>query len=214
MINQWAVGARYQGSFSGVGVLAYIVGEFSGHADYSGPVIGTAAGNVNLGVASATAPTVSAVPGGAYSGQYKNLKIGSGGVAVTFSGVTVGGNLIGGNMNGQLGLEPQGGSPLFGFLFGAKYVAGPLTIGAVAEEFWMQGEARLAGISQYRGRGLSVGANYSVAPGYSVFAEYLWNDQKQSARNFVTGAFGTQAGSGANNTIKGQGILIGNVVNF
>jgi hypothetical protein len=212
--NQWAVGARYQGSFSGVGLLAYIVGEFSGHADYSGPAIGTAAGNVNLGVSAAATPLVSAVPGGAYNGQYKNLKIGSGGIAATFAGITVGGNVIGGNMNGQLGLEPQGGAPLFGFLFGAKYVAGPLTIGAVAEEFWMQGEARLAGISQYRGRALSVGASYSVAPGYTVFTEYLYNDQQQSARNFVTGAFGTQAGSGNNNTIKGQGFLVGNVVNF
>jgi hypothetical protein len=169
---------------------------------------------VNLGVSNVATPLVSAVPGGSYSGQYKNLKIGSGGIAATFAGFTVGGNVVGGNMNGQLGLQPQGGSPLFGFLFGAKYVAGPLTIGAAAEEFWMQGEARLSGISEYRGRGLSVGASYSVAPGYQVFTEYLWNDQHQSARNFVTGAFGTQAGSAANNTIKGQGILVGNVVNF
>jgi hypothetical protein len=213
-MNQYAVGARYQGVFGGVGVLAYVVGEFSGHADYTGPVIGTAAGNVNLGVANVATPLVSAVPGGSYTGQYKNLKIGSGGLAFTFAGVTVGGNLVGGNMNGQLALQPQGGAPLFGFLFGAKYVAGPITIGAVAEEMWMQGEARLSGISQYRGRALSIGGSYSVAPGYQVFAEYLWNDQYQGARNFVTGAFGTQAGSGANNTIKGQGILIGNVVNF
>jgi hypothetical protein len=30
----------------------------------------------------------------------------------------------------------------------------------------------------------------------------------------VTGAFGTAAGSNLNNTIRSQGVLIGNVVNF
>ena len=47
-----------------------------------------------------------------------------------------------------------------------------------------------------------------------MFGEYLWNDQYQGARNFVTGALGTAAGAGANNTIRGQGLVIGNVVNF
>src|SRR5690349_1211551 len=214
--NQWAVGLRYQGVFGGAGILAYAVGEFSGHADYTGPALfnpGTATLNP-AGVANLGTSTALVAAGSTYNGQYKNLKIGSGGVAVTFAGVTVGGNLIGGNMNNQLGLQPQGGAPLFGFTFGAKYVAGPLTIGAAVEEFWMQGEARLSGISQYRGRGLNVGASYTVAPGYQVFGEYLWNDQYQGARNFVTGALGTAAGSGANNTIRGQGLVIGNVVNF
>jgi hypothetical protein len=215
-LNQWAVGLRYQGVFGGAGVLAYAVGEFSGHADYTGPGLvnpGTAtlnaAGLANLGM---SAGLVAA--GGTYNGQYKNLKIGSGGIAVTFAGFTVAGNVIGGNMNGQLGLQPQGGSPLFAFTFGAKYVSGPLTIGAVVEEMWMQGSPQLSGISQYRGRGINVGASYTVAPGYQVFGEYLWNDQYQGARNFVTGALGTAAGSNANNTIRGQGFVIGNVVNF
>jgi hypothetical protein len=43
-----------------------------------------------------------------------------------------------------------------------------------------------------------------------VYAEYLWNDVQQSGNNMITGA----VGSGANNNIKGQGFLIGNVVNF
>jgi hypothetical protein len=215
MINQFALGARYQGVFGGVGLLAYIVGEFSGHADYTGPALFTPAGTVNaFGAANLGTSAALVAAGSTYNGNYKNLKIGSGGIAATFSGITVGGNLIGGNMNGQLALEPQGGAPLFGFLFGAKYVSGPFTIGAVAEEFWMQGQPQLAGISQYRGRGLSTGLSYTVAPGYQIFGEYLWNDQTQSARNFVTGAFGVQAGSQFNNNIKAQGFVVGNVVNF
>jgi hypothetical protein len=115
-------------------------------------------------------------------------------------------------MNGQLGLQPQGGAPLFGFLFGAKYVAGPFTIGAAAEEMWMQGQPQLANISQYRGRGINAGLSYTVAPGYLVFGEYLWNDQQQSLRNFVSGAFGP--GQTGNNNVKAQGFVVGNVVNF
>jgi hypothetical protein len=211
--NQFAVGARYQGVFGSVGLLAYIVGEFSGHATYSGPALFTPAGTVNaFGAANLATTTALVAAGSTYNGNYKNLKIGSGGIAATFSGVTVGGNLIGGNMNGQLGLQPQGGAPLFGFLFGAKYVAGPLTIGAAAEEYWEQGQAQLSGISQLRARGLSTGLSYSVAPGFQVFGEYLYMDQQQSLRNFLTSTFGP--GNNANNNIKGQTFLIGNVVNF
>ena len=47
-----------------------------------------------------------------------------------------------------------------------------------------------------------------------MFAEYLWGDQYQGARNFVSGAIGTQAGSNLNNNVKGQGFLVGDVVNF
>jgi hypothetical protein len=117
-------------------------------------------------------------------------------------------------MNGQLGLQPKGGAPLVGFLFGAKYVAGPFTVGAVAEEFWEQGLVNLSGITQLKARGIDVGASFTVAPGFTVYAEYLWNDQTQNARNFVSGAFGTQAGSNLNNNVKGQGFLVGDVVNF
>jgi hypothetical protein len=68
----------------------------------------------------------------------------------------------------------------------------------------------LTGISQLRARGLSTGASFTVAPGFTVFGEYLYMDQHQSDRNFLTGAIG----SGANNSTRGQTFLIGNVVNF
>ena len=60
---------------------------------------------------------------------------------------------------------------------------------------------------------------YAVAPGFSVFAEYLWMDQTQSGNNFLTGAVGTGAAGVANgaifnNNVRSQGFLVGNVVNF
>ena len=75
-----------------------------------------------------------------FNGNYNDLAIGSAGVAVTYAGFTVGGNVVGGQMNGQLGLQPKGGAPLLGVLAGVKDVAGPLTVGVVAEEFLGAGQ--------------------------------------------------------------------------
>ena len=200
-LNVTAAGIRYQGAFGGLGVLAYGVYTFSGHAQYSGLTTPAVLGTVG-------------VTGSQFNGQYNGLNFGSAGVALTYAGFTVGGNAVGGNMNGQLGLQPRNGAPLFGYLVGAKYVNGPWTVGIVGEEYWEQGTVTLSGVTQRRARGIDAGAGFAVAPGYSVYAEYLWNDQTQNANNFVSGAVGGQAGAGLNNNIKGQGFLIGNVVNF
>ncbi len=207
MLNQTAVGVRYQGAFGGMGLLAYGVYEFSGHArlhrpDTTPAVLGT-----------------TSTPGSKFNGTYNGLSIGSGGVAATFAGFTVGGNVIGGKMNGQMALQPQGGASLLGYLLGAKYVYGPWTVGIVGEEYWEQGNVQLSGLTQRRARGIDAGFSYAVAPGYTVYAEYLWNDQTQNGDNFLTGAVGTGAAAVANgaifnNNIKTQGFLVGNVVNF
>ncbi|HME25702.1 MAG TPA: hypothetical protein VKI44_30945 [Acetobacteraceae bacterium] len=221
MINEWAFGGRYQGVFGGVGVLAYAVGEFGSHAQFSGFFATPAAqysalGNptpVQLDAAAGVGPFVSR-----YTGNFKNLAIGSGGIALTYAGFTFGGNVIGGNMNGQLGLQPQGGAPLFGYLLGAKYINGPFTIGIVGEEFWDQGNVNLTGISQNRGRGLDAGFSYTIAPGFTAFAEYLWNDQQQNFNNFNSGnnLNGTAQGSFSkqNNNYHGQSIVIGDIISF
>ena len=102
LINQYAAGVRYQGAFGALGVLAYGVYEGSGTADYTGAGPGTAAGRTILGI--------SALPGSKYNGKYQNWSIGSGGVAVTFAGFTVGGNIIGGDKNGYASPMPQNAS--------------------------------------------------------------------------------------------------------
>jgi hypothetical protein len=212
--NLIEAGVRYQGVFGPVGVLAYGVYAFSGHANYTGPAAGTVAGSAALGTNAASfgggATGAAFAAATRYNGTYQGIGIGSGGVALTYAGVTVGGNIIGGKMNGQLSLEPDNGTPLLGYLLGAKYVTGPWTVGITGEEYWEQGSVQLTGISQRRARGLSAGFSYAVAPGMSVFAEYQWVDQTQSGFNFAT----STNGSLANNNVKGQGFLVGNVVNF
>jgi hypothetical protein len=205
-LNQTAIGVRYQGAFGGVGLLAYGVYMISQAADYTGlktpAVLGT-----------------TTTPGSKYNGTYNGLSFGSGGVAATFAGFTVGGNVIGGKINSQLALQPSGGAPMLGVLAGAKYVNGPWTVGIVGEEYWDQGTATLSGLTQRKARALDAGVGYAVAPGFSVFAEYLWMDQTQNGNNFLTGAVGTGAAGVANgaifnNNVRLQGFLVGNVVNF
>jgi hypothetical protein len=202
IINQYAGGVRYQGVFAGLGVLAYAVYMGSGNADYSGPSAATAVGRANLGI--------TGLPTSRYTGLYKGLSIGSGGIALTFSGVTVGANMIGGRKNGYVALEPQGGVHQIGVVGGVKYVAGPLTVGVAVMDYWDQGNVQMTGLSQHHAWGINPGLSYTVAPGYTVFSEYIWNEQVQGGVNQITGATGTSA----NNAIKGQVFLVGNVVNF
>ncbi len=208
VLNQYAAGVRYQGTLGGVGVLAYGVYMGSGHADYTGlsPATATTPG----GLALANTFLGNTIPGSHYTGKYNGLSFGSAGIALTYAGFTVGGNTIDGQINGQLALQPQGGAPMNAYLLGAKYVNGPLTMGIVGEEMWYQGNVNMSGITQHRGRAIDAGASYTVAPGYIVYAEYMFQDQYQGGVNQVTGAIG----SNANNNIKSQGVMIGNVVNF
>jgi predicted porin len=188
---------RYQGIVGGAGVYAYAAYGLSGHANYTG----------------ATTPAVlgtTAVPGSKFSGRYDGLNFGNGGLAVTYGGFTIGGNIIGGRISGVLAPAPQGGASEIAYMVGAKYIAGPFTVGVAAERGDYQGNVALAGISQRRGQAIDVGASYAVAPGYLVYAEYQYQNLKQSDFNFISGA----VGSGANNSIQSQGFVIGNMVSF
>ena len=196
ILNQTAIGARYQGIFGPVGVLAYAAYEFSGHVNYTGATTAVVLGNT--------------VPGSAYNGSYDGLNFGNGGVAITFGRFTVGGNVIGGRLNGQLALAPQHGAPEVAYMVGVKYVNGPFVIGVAAERGDYQGSVNLTGLSQRRGQAIDVGVGYTVAPGLIVYAEYQYDTLYQGGFNFVTSAIG----SAANNNARSQGLLVGNVVNF
>jgi hypothetical protein len=196
ILNQTAVGARYQGATGGVGVLAYAVYEFSGHADYTG------------GIGAIT--QINAVAGSRYNGHFDGLSFGNGGLALTYAGFTIGGNIIGGRLNGQLALTPQNAVGEFAYMFGVKYTNGPFVIGVSAERGDYQGNVNLTGLTQRRGQAIDVGGGYTVAPGLIAYAEYQYQTLTQSLFNFVTNGIG----STANNNVRSQGFLLGNVVNF
>ena len=135
------VGVRYQGTFGGLGVLAYAAYEHSGHVNYTGlttPAVLRHHGNV---------------PGSTFTGNYDSLSFGSGGAALTFAGFTLSANAIGGALNGQGALMPTGGASETAVILGLKYVTGPLTVGVQAEKAWYQGNVVLTGISQRHAQG-------------------------------------------------------------
>ena len=103
---------------------------------------------------------------------------------------------IGGALNDQGAPRPTGGASEIAYILALKYVTGPLTVGIQAEEAWYQGDVVLTGLSQRRARGITFGGTYTVAPGFTVFAEYLWQDIQQAGFNFVSGARGFTAASG------------------
>src|SRR5262249_39073785 len=137
ILNQTVLGVRYQGVIGGVGVLAYGAYEISGTADYTGAQVGPLGSLTGPGTGSAGATALgisaAALSGSRYNGHYDGLSFGSGGIALTYAGFTVGGNIIGGRLNNQLQPTPQNGVSEVAYLVGAKYVTGPLTIGIVAE---------------------------------------------------------------------------------
>ncbi len=161
IINQTAVGGRFQGTFSGLGVLAYGVYEFSGHANYTG--VGQ---------------------------KYTGLSLGSVGVALTYAGFTIGGNGVFGDVNGQGALKPNGGAATHGVTAGVTYKAGPLLIGVVGESIASQGAVPLTGITQRQEYAIDGGLSYTIAPGLVAWTEYMYQQRKQNGFNFASGAAG------------------------
>lgn len=180
IVNEFAAGVRYQGSFAGVGVLAYGVYEMSGHTNYAGPV----------------GPQT-----------YNGLGFGNFGVALTYAGFTVGGNYIGGSVNGQLAPKPSGAPNLSGWVAGATYKTGPLTVGVVGEMTDSQGSVVTTGHTQRHEYAIDAGASYVIAPGMVGFAEYIYQYRRQNGFNFASGSAGT-----AYNTVQGQGLQVGTTI--
>jgi hypothetical protein len=77
-----------------------------------------------------------------FNGKYDGLSFGNLGLALTYAGFTIGGNVIGGRMNGPLAATPQLGAGELAYTVGLKYVSGAFTIGAAGEIGWYQGNVR------------------------------------------------------------------------
>jgi len=194
--NMIAAGARYSGNIGPVNALAYGVYTYSGHVNYSGTAAGARA-------------AVGAPAGSTWSGQFDNLNYGSMGVALTYAGVTVGGNFMTGAINGRGAAKPSGGANANAFITGIQYATGPLTVGVAYEYIDSQGAVALSGLTQRKEYALDIGGSYALAPGLVLFADYIYQNRKQSGWNFGTGAAGA-----ANNQVQGQGFVFGTQVSW
>jgi outer membrane protein OmpU len=148
---------------------------------------------------------------------YHNMNIFTGGMTLTYGGLTVGGNSVVGAFNMADGftfqLEPNGGTNAVGFLAGAQYSLGPIVLGASFYRFTQTGDLpggidagsgatiTAAGLTtgQQQNNGVAAGFTYTLVPGVNLFADYLYGTRQQGGYDFATGDAGT-----AHNNVQSQ----------
>lgn len=178
-VNEVAVGGRYQHTFGAVDVKAYGVWLGAGH-EAATPTKGE--------------PQTSLQPISLY--QF--------GAAVTYAGLTGAVTYQGGEVDNQLALLSNGGAKMSATVMGLTYANGPWVLGETLGLIDSQGSTNLTGISQRHQFENAVGANYRLAPGVNLVAQYDYYQTHQGDYNFMTNA----AGSLHNNNAKGQALLL------
>ena len=197
--NWYEVMGRYQGNFGGLGIYGILGYSGSGHVHVWGSTPG------GIGPGGTASPAVA----------YNGFSVGDGGLALTYAGFTVGGNVLWGAFNGQVGLKPQGGVNAVAWVAGAQYAVGPLTISATYMNYQSQGNATMINKSQSYNDGLSAGVSYAVAPGLMAYAEYIYGQTHQGGVNQITGSAGSLGvGTSANNDWHGQSFILGTRVQW
>ena len=199
------IGGQYTQTFGGFGI------QLGADYNHAGQVSGTGAQTESF-----TTPS-----------GYKNLSIFSGGATVTYAGVTVGGNTVLGNFNQVSGytfqLEPNGGQAAIGWLAGAQYSAGPLTIGASYFQFNTTGDLP-GGIDagsgatitadglttgQQSNLGFAAGATYTLVPGVNLFLDYDYGQRHQGGFDFASNLAGTE-----HNNVRAQLFGVGTQIQW
>ena len=189
---------RYRGTFGSFGIAA------------TGGYIGGSHVLDNSGIAFTNNPLAA---GGARP-NFDGVSVGDFGLALTYGGFSVGGKYMFGRFNGALGsLVAKGLPDGEAILGGFSYTTGPIVFGAHYLNTKTAGDAGNAFFGrQRREQGIAAGATYSLAPGLSLFASYLYSERKQNGLNFVTGQGVTAASPGGNafnNKVSAQVFAVG-----
>jgi predicted porin len=127
---------------------------------------------------------------------YQNVNVGSFGLELSYAGFTIGGNTKFGSMNGQYLPEPTGGTNALGWMGGAQYTNGKLSLGASYFDYQSTGDFSAPTLEgQRRETGTAAGVTYILVPGVKLFASYLYGTRHQGDFNFMT----SKAGPNYNN---------------
>jgi hypothetical protein len=187
--NQVGVGLRYMHNFGPVDFKTYGFYETAGKENQTaGIIVGNTSG---------------------WNGKYDNLSFYKFGVAVTAMNFTLAADYIGGAINSQLAMRPTGGANMNAYVVGLTYANGPITAGINFENIQDQGSANLTNVSQRHQYATSMGGAYKVAPGFQVYAEYMYQYRHQGNFNFATNAFGAGTRDASSN-----GYMLGVVMNW
>ena len=196
-MNTFEAVLRYRATFGGFGIAA--TGGYVGGGHVLDNQSGVAFNNNALN--------------GTVRYQYEGLNVGDFGVALTFGGLSVGGNYQVGRFNGQWLTVPKGVAGGEAWVVGASYTFGPVVVGAHYLDYKSAGDLQNAvNGRQRREHGVGAGATYSLAPGLSLFASYIWSQRQQNGYNFVTGqgvSAATPNGNAFSNKVQSQLFALG-----
>ena len=202
---------RYRGTFGAFGIAATAAYVGSGRVEDSG-IQG-----------SATLPKRE---------RLEDLSYGDFGLALTYGGLSFGGNYEIGRYNvlgGASSLLARGQSSSNVYIVGATYTIGPVIVGANFLESWYQGNqqaatnASLNGVptaipvggvtgGQRRDLGFAAGGTYTLAPGVSLYLSYIFEEARQRGVNLITGASNvgnTAAAGDPHNKLDGSVLAVG-----
>jgi hypothetical protein len=172
--------ARYQGTFGAIGIKADVGGTFGGTVKNNTPL--------------------------STSAQYKNYLLETGGVSITFGGLEVDGLIDHGQFGPGLSTVQSGNTTAY--VVGSSYTIGPIIFGASYYGFdsgYLKANGTAsAPVGALHGYGIAAGGTYTLAPGASVFLEYLYGHQRATGYDLVNSAVGT-----TNNSTRAQGFGIG-----
>jgi len=198
--NEYQLAARYRGSFAGVGVSAT--------AGYVGA--GTAYDLSNAGAQVRT---------------MNNLNVWQVGAQATYMGFTLGAAYYQGDYNFFWGNTIRGDRQAQTLNVGASYTSGPFTFGsnmvtgvyegggrsdfdAASGRLVRQSNPTAYGdrnnLASQRRWGMSVGANYRLAPGLDLIAEYVYHSVRENGRDLDAARAGIQSRGFANVFIMGS----------
>ena len=197
---------RYRGTFGPIGVA--VTGSYDG----SNKVLDSGVGNPSNSINPKHSPL-------------KDLSLGDFGLAVTYGGLTVGGNFQYGQYNvpgggGYGGLLAEGQPNSQALLVGASYTIGPLIFGAHYLRSFSQGDQQTAtnatifgvpiattavhGGQRYE-EGVAAGATYSLAPGIALYLSGEWQERRQNGYNFLTSTSNNALGNKVSSSVYAVG---------
>lgn len=199
--NEWQAAARWRGDVGGVGIAATV-----GY----------------IGASAARDMTAN----GQQFRVFNNMNIWQAGLQGSYAGFTVGAAYTYGDYNFFWGNTLRGDRPAEQLVVGGQYVAGPITVGANFVTGLFEGGNRdtyaenaagttltgtrtavTAGTSTnaatMRRWGMGAGANYRLAPGMDLIAEYIYYSVREQGRDLDSNRAGIQSRAFSNVFLTG-----------
>jgi predicted porin len=200
--NEFQLAARWRGNVAGVGLAATV-------------------GYIGSGVARDLANGNALNPQGVQYRTLNGLNIWQAGVQASYMGFTVGAAYTWGDYNFFWGNTPRGARGAEQLTAGITYTTGPITVGANFVSGLFEGNSPstfdpaaagglgsltlnpVAGRQRMRRWGLGVGANYRLAPGLDLIAEYAHFSIREPGTDQDVGRPGVQSRGYSNVFILG-----------